>query len=30
MNHVGTTTASFLPHEHTSHSLLDEGEKSCL
>ena len=30
MNHVGTTTALFLPHEHTSHSLFDEGENSCL
>jgi hypothetical protein len=29
MNHVGTTTASFLPHEQTSHSLLDEGENLC-
>jgi hypothetical protein len=29
MNHVGTTIASFLPQEHTSHSPFDEGENSC-
>jgi hypothetical protein len=29
MNHVGTTTASLLPHKHTSHSAFDEGEDSC-
>lgn len=30
MNHVGTSIALFLPQEHTSHSLFDEGEKPCL
>jgi len=29
MNHDGTSTAPFLPQEHTSQSLFDEGEISC-